>query len=86
MTNVSSKEAIVLAYLARHHDISEAEWRKLSDSLTGAARELATKLAEAKANKNQEQDPELNQAPVEEKTTVVRARPVARRSKELASA
>lgn len=49
MTNVTSKEAVVLAYLARHRDISESEWQELVNSLTGEARELAEKLKELKA-------------------------------------
>jgi ubiquitin len=48
MTNVTSKEAIVLAYLARHKDISESEWQELSDTLEGDARDLAEKLREAR--------------------------------------
>jgi uncharacterized membrane protein YukC len=48
MTNVTSKEAIVLAYLARHKDISESEWQELLDSLQGDAHDLAEKLREAR--------------------------------------
>ena len=71
MTNVTSKEAIVLAYLARHKDIRESEWKELSDTLGGDARNLAGKLREARA---EEEKAKLEEAKVNEETKKNKAR------------
>lgn len=49
MTDVDSKEAVVLFYLARHKDIAPGERQRLIATLHGPAQDLAEKLSTPEA-------------------------------------
>lgn len=44
MKQVTSKEAAVLTYLARHGEAGDQEWRQLTCALTNNGKEVASRL------------------------------------------
>jgi len=58
MTNVTSKEALILAYLARHKDLDAAEREKLIATLSGPAHQLAVELTAPSEDNVLEKDDE----------------------------
>lgn len=52
MTDVTSKEAVTLAYLARHKDLEVKERKRILSTLNGPAHEVASKLFEDVPNES----------------------------------